>query len=813
MRIKTVRVKPPVTSAGPVNFIVSTLLTSLLCVGFSLMLTSTYTLSVDLRIFIPGIIAMAFLSTSFHILTEKRKWISILLLTVSFLIPVSAVVFGIAGIREGMDSLMFMLKKFTFRDLPFDYEQAVDARTVLTRFLLVVNLLPVLFTTFVITRRKSILLCIPFYIPFLFFSVALNYMFPKQIWCELALSGVLLLCFFQTLRKGERIKSDRRLLILAMPAILLSVIVGMWFPQKTYDKNTLAVRQMNSIKNFLGNDTLHNSLPANVQKLLDDVEDSYLGGTVLEDIGGSVVTAATTHEDLNAVGNFDPPYFVVMTMKRTIDPSMRGASGSRYLYIRSSSMDTYNGHEWRISGDEPDTDEIYADGASIPMERAPYVLNLKFNYAPEFTYSPLYTDGYMVSDSAGIPKTTNYNVRSLLEETGGDEVNYALSEIPVKRESDCWSQEYIDYVHSTSLEVPQETVDAILGSGVLPEWFMSVYEGRTEMTALDKVLAVTDYVSALHSYDEHTSYPPSDKDFVSWFLTESKTGFCVHYASTAVVLLRMLGVPARYCSGYMVNTAVDGKECDVASTDAHAWFEVFLPEFGWVMGDPTPGNARASSRFDVNALIAKYDIPSIFTPSDPDDPSDHSDPSAVDPNFGLLQPTDPSGNPVDPGQSGTASSGETGSGNSGSSPVSPDGNGGGTLDPSSPAAASGKKSMPKWLKTLGKALLPVSIVILLLFLIRFVYSFIWNRAFHQKDINASARAYYRYFRWIGKKWKGRPATKARMLALKATFSEEGITETELDDLISFGKQGLANTRKKQPWYKRVPVRLLFEVRI
>ena len=89
MRIKTVRVKPPVTSAGPVNFIVSTLLTSLLCVGFSLMLTSTYTLSVDLRIFIPGIIAMAFLSTSFHILTEKRKWISVLLLTVSFLIPVS----------------------------------------------------------------------------------------------------------------------------------------------------------------------------------------------------------------------------------------------------------------------------------------------------------------------------------------------------------------------------------------------------------------------------------------------------------------------------------------------------------------------------------------------------------------------------------------------------------------------------------------------------------------------------------------------------------------------------------------------------
>ena len=52
-----------------------------------------------------------------------------------------------------------------------------------------------------------------------------------------------------------------------------------------------------------------------------------------------------------------------------------------------------------------------------------------------------------------------------------------------------------------------------------------------------------------------------------------------------------------------------------------------------------------------------------------------------------------------------------------------------------------------------------------------------------------------------------------MRALKATFSEEGITEEELDALISSGKQGLANTRKKQPWYKRVPVRLLFEVKV
>lgn len=813
MRIKTVHLEPSSSPARPVNFIVPTLLTSLLCVSFSLILTSTYELSVDLRVFIPAIVGMAFISTCFHILTEKRKWISVLVLILAFFVPAGAVLFGIAGVRQGMDSLMFMLKKFTFRDLPYEYEQAVDGTTVLTRFLLVINLLPVLFTTFVITRKKSALLCAPFYMPFFFFSVALNYMFPKQLWCELALTGVLLLCVFQTLRKGDRVKCDRRLLILAVPALLLSFLVGMWFPQKTYDKNELAVRQMSSIKKLLGNNKLHNSLPPNVQKLLDDVEKSYLGGAVIEEIGDSVVSSAPTHEDLNAVGNFNPPLFVVMTMTRTVNPSIKDIEGSKYLYLRSTSMDTYTGNEWKISGDEPDTDEIASGDVEWQKKEAPYLLTLSFNYDPEFTYSPLYTDGYMVSSSDGIPVTDFYNVRCLLDESSTDGITYALSELPVKQESGYWSEDYLRYVQKTALEVPEETEQELLSSGMLPDWFMDIYEGRTEMSDIDKVLAVTRYVSSLHPYDENTSYPPSDKDFVCWFMKESPTGFCVHFASAATVLLRMLGVPTRYCTGYMVNTAEDGKPIDIVSKDAHAWFEVFLPEFGWVMGDPTPGNVRAASRFDVNALIREYGLSSIFAPSDPDDPSEPSDPSAEDPLTGYIQPAEPSVSPTDPGQTGDVSSGDTGSGNSGVSPVTPDGNAGNAAEPSSQAAASQKKEMPKWLKTLGKAALPVSMVILAFLLIRAIYSFIWNRAFRQKDINASARAYYRYFRWIGKKWNGSPATKTRMLALKAAFSEEGITEQELDVLVSSGKQGLMRIRKKQPWYKRVPVRLLFEVKV
>lgn len=801
MRAKSEHIEIPVSPARPVNYILAAGLTALLCVSFTFMLTSTYSFPIDVPFFVVSILLMALLGTSLHILTEKKKWISVVILLLSVLVPVLAIVLKIAGIREGMDTLLFSLKKYTFRDLPFDFEEAVNAKAVLTRFLLVMNLLPVLFTTYVLARKKSIFLCVPFYLPFLFASVALNYKFPGQIWCELALTGILLLCFFQNLRKGDRVKCDKKLLLLAIPALLLSVLVGMWFPQKNYDKQSLAVSQMRSIRNALQESSFHDMLPKNIQKLIDDVQDTYLGDTTIDGLAMS----DPTHENLNAVGDFQPPYAVVMTMTRNRNPAVPTAEGSKYLYIRSSSLDTYSGHAWDISGDEPDEDDIYAWEDGIPKNEASFILSLSSSSKPEYTYSPLYTDGFTISSyETGLERWTDYNVLCLLDEPDEKTVNYALDELPIQKE-DVWSSEYYDYLYSTTLAVPEETRRAILESGILPDWYMSLYNGETQMYDVDKIRKVTEFVSKLHPYDEFTTYPPKDEDFVVWFMTKSPTGFCVHYASTAVILLRMLGIPARYCSGYMVNTALDGKPCDVATTDAHAWFEVFLPDYGWVMGDPTPGNDRAASRFDVTGLIRKYDLPTDIPLSDK---------SGSNNGMGNTETATPTPAPERNSDPTRPSSDNSDSGSTGTKPSSvlPGGDKQNTVDPAE-VKSSKKFVVPKWLKSLGKALVPVLIVCAVLALLRFLYVFIWNRAFHQDDVNACARAYFRYFQWVGKKWKGRPATRTRMLALKATFSEEGITKEELDDLISAGKQGLSNTRKKQPWYRRVPVRLLFEVKM
>jgi transglutaminase-like putative cysteine protease len=86
---------------------------------------------------------------------------------------------------------------------------------------------------------------------------------------------------------------------------------------------------------------------------------------------------------------------------------------------------------------------------------------------------------------------------------------------------------------------------------------------------------------------------------VFWF--DKKEGFCEHIASSFVILMRALDVPARIVTGYQggEQNAVDGL-WTIRQSDAHAWAEVWYEGRGWVRVDPTsavsPGRTNASQR-------------------------------------------------------------------------------------------------------------------------------------------------------------------------------------------------------------------------
>jgi transglutaminase-like putative cysteine protease len=101
------------------------------------------------------------------------------------------------------------------------------------------------------------------------------------------------------------------------------------------------------------------------------------------------------------------------------------------------------------------------------------------------------------------------------------------------------------------------------------------------------VLAVLEYLR--RGGFRYTLEPPLlGRHSVDEFLFETRQGFCEHYASAFVVLMRALDVPARVVTGYQGGelNPVDNF-LTVRQSDAHAWAEVWLAGRGWVRVDPT----------------------------------------------------------------------------------------------------------------------------------------------------------------------------------------------------------------------------------
>ncbi len=99
--------------------------------------------------------------------------------------------------------------------------------------------------------------------------------------------------------------------------------------------------------------------------------------------------------------------------------------------------------------------------------------------------------------------------------------------------------------------------------------------------------------TVLHQFREqefaYTLNPPTlGAHSIDDFLFRSRRGFCEHYASAFVVLMRLGGVPARVVTGYQGGEFNPlGDYYIVRQSDAHAWAEIWLKDQGWVRVDPT----------------------------------------------------------------------------------------------------------------------------------------------------------------------------------------------------------------------------------
>ena len=135
----------------------------------------------------------------------------------------------------------------------------------------------------------------------------------------------------------------------------------------------------------------------------------------------------------------------------------------------------------------------------------------------------------------------------------------------------------------------------------------NVTEGATNN--YERVRRLIDWLGERVTYSLDAPLSPPGVDVVDNFLFDSRVGWCEQIASSLVVMLRQVGVPARLATGFVPSGRNNvTHRYEVRERDAHAWTEVWFPQVGWVPFDPTAnvslsGEASTASTSTVDRLV------------------------------------------------------------------------------------------------------------------------------------------------------------------------------------------------------------------
>lgn len=145
--------------------------------------------------------------------------------------------------------------------------------------------------------------------------------------------------------------------------------------------------------------------------------------------------------------------------------------------------------------------------------------------------------------------------------------------------------------HATDyLEVPKERIPRL--AALCEE---NPYTGIQDITKFIK-----SSLNALASYTTTPGMAPVNKDIVEYTFFERGEGYCVHFASAAVLMYRMYGIPARYVSGCAIKPSEFAKQSDgtyiahPTGVNSHAWVEIYQEGLGWIPVEVTPAYSESN---------------------------------------------------------------------------------------------------------------------------------------------------------------------------------------------------------------------------
>jgi transglutaminase-like putative cysteine protease len=282
-----------------------------------------------------------------------------------------------------------------------------------------------------------------------------------------------------------------------------------------------------------------------------------------------------------------------------LDPAPRGV---RY-YWRARTYDTYENGQWRSTTQDSEDFNPQEDQFAPLAEEGRWA-NM-FDFLPQSTVSTLFTPpgpiwvsrpsrAFFTDLPGGQMDVSTLRANPSLSAGEVYRVQASLSNASVAQLEEAGT-EYPAWVTERYLQLPDSITDRTI------DLAHEITAGME--TPYEKATAITTWLRQNIEYSEVVPNKPTNMESVDWFLFDIRQGFCNYYASAEIVLLRAVGIPARWSVGYAQGELLEDGSYAVRQRDAHAWPEVFFPSLGWVEFEPTasqPVIVRPRALSDLN---------------------------------------------------------------------------------------------------------------------------------------------------------------------------------------------------------------------
>ncbi len=326
-------------------------------------------------------------------------------------------------------------------------------------------------------------------------------------------------------------------------------------------------------------------------------------------------------------------------------------------YLAAAIYDEFHLTGWRMSEktaiDRAADDELLIDTADAlaTTGRTEFVVTITPEQDRSIVFSP--EQPYRINGSARVQLIGNAEYLAQIEWTGSGDAYTVTALVPGPEDEGGPTKNRLRVAGQT---YPAGIV-ARYGKATVPAGTFATEASRALLADIvaradDNPFDIAEEMVRTLQDPQNFSYDPDVRDrdcgdlsIVDCFVLIEE-GYCEYYATTMTMMLRELGIPARYVKGFLPGERNPNTGTyEVKNRDAHAWVQVYFPGHGWITFDPTGGGQAALSPLPSGPVEASA-TPGPSASSNNSARPDRTD--FLDGAGGVGTPFDPGGTPVGP---------------------------------------------------------------------------------------------------------------------------------------------------------------------